>query len=79
MKLIFKYRGLRFLFDKDSGEYVTVNNDAEICRSINPLEAWTQFSDMFDLAMRRRIGSGLEIQGLNRWTGSPVPGGASDE
>ncbi|MFA9381490.1 MAG: hypothetical protein ACERKO_10575 [Acetanaerobacterium sp.] len=35
----------------------------------NPLLAWTVYWQMVDCLMRRRIGTALEKQGLNRYTG----------
>lgn len=35
----------------------------------NPLQAWTSYAELTDCLMRRRIGSALEKQGKNRFTG----------
>lgn len=61
----------RFKFLYDGSEYVVRKDSLEIGRSSNPLLAWALFSGSLDAAMRRRIGSWLEKQNCNQWTGCP--------
>ena len=63
----FKLINYKFLYE--NGEYIVIENKLEIGRSASPLIAWNLFMESQDMAMRRRIGAGLEKKGLNKWTG----------
>ena len=65
---IAKWRGISMQYCQDSNKYiVTVKSTNK--EYDNPLEAWSTYLTLIDIAGRRYIGNMLDKQGKNRYTG----------
>lgn len=65
---IAKWRGISMQYCQDSNKYiVTVKSTSK--EYDNPLEAWSTYLTLIDIAGRRYIGNMLDKQGKNRYTG----------
>ena len=65
--IIAKWRGISMQYCQDSNKYiVTVKSTSK--EYDNPLEAWSTYLTLIDIAGRRYIGNMLSKQGKNRYT-----------
>lgn len=66
---LFNVRGFKLQYHKVHGTYHVITPDG--CKSCyeNPLEAWSVYIALLDMAVRRSIGDMLEVTGRNRYTG----------
>lgn len=74
MNVICEVIGYQYIYKPESRCYYVIQKGKSkipFCNE-NPLAVWDYFIGAVDMAMRRRMGSALEKQGLNRWTGLPI-------
>lgn len=67
----YNFDGYIFAYEKSTDTYIVKRPGGKTVKYQNPIEAWTYYVTIFDVAVRNRIGDMLEKQGKNRYTGFP--------
>lgn len=65
----YNFDGYVFAYDKTTNKFIVRLPKKTQIEYDNPIEAWTSYVSLFDIAVRKRIGDMLEKQGKNRYTG----------